>query len=287
MTTTAASNKDSMKEDEDVRTRRVRDIGRPGGLFRACMDAIRVPHETGQKLRAAALLAGVMTDRRCYAELLGQFYLCTAALERALQEQKRSRKLGACVSEGDSSSILVKISSLGYSFTKDYEADLSALLGERWEDIIKEISVPTTGTYVNLIEEAARSGDDPTLVAAAFILWGPLVIGGGAALRPKVKRRFGEECIHVFDSVTGPRREERKKRFVDCYDGLVGLSEIEETKTFERIVNLSSKFMTLNNRLMMECRQRPWWSKYVMAGMATAVAFGVGVFLAADGTKKK
>ena len=41
---------------------------------------------------------------------------------------------------------------------------------------------------------AIESGDEITLIAASFILWGPLVIGGGAAIMPKVKKAFSVQC---------------------------------------------------------------------------------------------
>ena len=76
-----------MANEEERRTTKVRDMGADGGLFRSCMDAMKGGHSTGQALRHASLAAGLLTDARCYAELLGQFYLATAALEQRLQQQ--------------------------------------------------------------------------------------------------------------------------------------------------------------------------------------------------------
>ena len=56
------------------------------GLFRACMDAIRKSHTLGQSLRNASIAAGLLTDKNCYAEMLGQFYVVTAALEQRIDE---------------------------------------------------------------------------------------------------------------------------------------------------------------------------------------------------------
>ena len=81
------------------------------------MDVIRHSHSVGQSLRTAALAAGLMTDKNCYAELLDQFYLTTAALEVRLHERK------------DHSSAIAAIIKLGYAFTKGYEQDLLSLLG--------------------------------------------------------------------------------------------------------------------------------------------------------------
>merc|ERR1712028_136316 len=103
-------------ESEAVRTNRVRDQGAPNGLFRASMNQIETDHTIGQKLRGLMLAAGLMTDARCYAELLGQFYLCTEVLE--------SRLYAPAASEMP---LLQTISKLGYHFVEGYEADLQHL----------------------------------------------------------------------------------------------------------------------------------------------------------------
>ena len=69
-----------MSTNEERNTRSVREQGRANGLFRKCMDQIKTSHTVGQGLRSAALAAGLMTDRKCYAGLLSQFYVATRAL---------------------------------------------------------------------------------------------------------------------------------------------------------------------------------------------------------------
>ena len=44
-------------------TTSVRDQGKVDGLFRSCMDSIRMSHGVGQALRTAMLGAGLMTDK--------------------------------------------------------------------------------------------------------------------------------------------------------------------------------------------------------------------------------
>ena len=53
--------------------------------------------------------AGLMTDAECYAELLAQFYVCTAALERGLR--RTTSKLAQPAEAGR------------LAFTSGYEAD--------------------------------------------------------------------------------------------------------------------------------------------------------------------
>jgi hypothetical protein len=257
--------------EEAERTHRVRDQGVENGLFRACMDTIERSHAVGQGLRTAMLAAGLMTDRRCYGELLGQFYLCTAALERALASVA-VRPGGEPLSE--------RLLSLGYAFTAPYEADLAALFGDAdgkdWRATVERLQVPTVQRYVEEIEAAGAAGDGATLAAATFILWGPLVIGGGAALSPTVKRQFGRECTHVFEQVTGAGRSDRRSAFIRCYDTLLEPfgDDDQGSAARHRIVQQCSRFMDMNNALMTECKERPWWTTYLLAAAAAATAVG-------------
>jgi hypothetical protein len=214
---------------EERRTNAVRDQGAESGLFRAAMDKIRGSHSLGQKLRTAALAAGLMSDARCYAELLAQFYLATAALEARLAvTQPATEPLAAAVS-----------AACGYSFTEGYEADLASLLGPEWrKDVAERLSTEPARRYVARLERAG----DSELAAAAFILWGPLAIGGGAALKPRVRNAFGEGATHVFSSVTEGGSEGRKRRrdgFIAAYDALVGADEVKPS-------TLNPKPQTLN-----------------------------------------
>jgi len=239
---------------EADRTQRVRDQGKPDGLFRACMDAIEQQHTIGQQLRGLALGAGLMTDSRCYAELLAQFYLCTREMECRLRDE-------AC---GD---LVRQVAALAYHFTPDYEADLRHLIGEDWRARVEFMANVPTQQYMKRIQNA----NEPELVAAAFILWGPLVIGGGAALKPRVRKAFGAEATHVFEQVTGVGREKRKKAFISVYDGLC--SQGDEALRDE-VAIIAGELMQGNNDLMLACQQTPWWSKYAYAGtgMLAAVA---------------
>merc|ERR1719272_884916 len=130
------------------------------------MDTIRHSHTVGQALRTAALAAGVMTDATCYAELLSQFYVTTNVLEERLHSRKENSK------------VISQIAELGYHFKTGYEQDLKALVGDDWKTIVSnEFMTEPAKKYIEQLQQA----NDVELVAASFILWGPLVIGGGAA----------------------------------------------------------------------------------------------------------
>ena len=287
ITSNSSWEEDSTTNDgqhHDPATARVRDQGQPGGLFRACMDTIRVPHSLGQTLRSAALVAGLMTDKYCYAELLGQFYIVTEALEIRMEELL----FGTGHYEDCTSKLLVAKykASLGYSFSKDYEADLLFLLGSEWRSTIDSWTTSPAKRYIQRLQTAT----DEECMAATFILHGPLVIGGGAALRPKVLRAFGEGATNVFTSVCGVdvkgrTRASRQKEFIEFYDTLLmtGSNDVRSWSSpdppvgYKTIVKSCAEFMDLNNEMMMAVRKSPWWKKYATACAVATVSFSAAM----------
>ena len=181
--------------------------------------------------------------------------------------------------------------SLGYSFSKDYEADLIFLLGPEWRSTIESWTTPPAKRYIERLQTAT----DEECIAAAFILHGPLVIGGGATLRPKVLRAFGEGATNVFTSVCGVdakgrTRASRRKEFIEFYDTLLttsGLSTKDDVRSwsspdppvgYKTIVKSCSEFMDLNNEMMMAVRKSPWWKKYATACAVATVSFSAAIF---------
>mmetsp|Transcript_3952 Transcript_3952/g.6081 ORF Transcript_3952/g.6081 Transcript_3952/m.6081 type:complete len:284 (+) Transcript_3952:220-1071(+) len=260
-------------DNEDEQTERVRNQGKEDGLFRACMDEIRSSHTTGQALRTATLAAGLLSDKYCYAELLGQFYVATAALEKRIDELLTK---DSCGDDEKSLLLVAKVKKLGYSFTSAYEADLQALLGREWKGIITSWTTEPAKQYVQRLESA----NDVECVAAAFILHGPLVIGGGAMLKPKVERAFGENATNVFEDVIGTARggrSSRRREFIDLYDSLLE-NDVDANYRFEETVAKCGQFMKLNNQMMVSVRKKPWWMKYVAASsvaIASAIAWRI------------
>ena len=259
---------------EDRATDRVRDSGRSGGLFRACMDVIRSSHTLGRSLRTAMLAAGLMTDAHCYAELLGQFYVVTRALETRIEElcTARDDDDGASSSSSSSSSsspFAVKVrTSMGYSFTSGYESDLRHLLGPGWRNTVESWTTNPASRYATRL----RYATDVEIAAAVFVLHGPLVVGGGAMLRPRLARAFGEGATSVFGSVcgidgSGRGRSGRRRDFVDFYDALLDDDEDDGSRVarFDEIVGRCSEFMDLNNEMMTAVGRSPWWRKYAAA----------------------
>ena len=255
---------------EAEQTENVRNQGKPDGLFRACMDKIRESHTVGQALRGAALTAGLLTDGNCYAELLGQFYVATASLEKRMDQLLHGISEDDTSNNTDSLSLVRQIKTLGYAFRKGYEKDLEFLLGSDWQKTMNKWTTVPAQEYVDRLDKA----DEVELCAAAFILWGPLVIGGGAALKPRVEKAFGKGATNVFEDVVGPGRGERRRIFIKLYDELLDADEDEAKRQerFDAIVSNSGEFMIINNEMMMAVKQRPWWRKYVCAGAVAIVA---------------
>ena len=241
--------------EEEFQTNKTRNQGKGNGLFRNCMDEIKVKHTVGQRLRTVLVAAGVLTDKICYAELLAQFYVTTKALELRLEERR------------EDSNIVQKIVQLkpGYNFTKGYELDEQHLLGENWKERINTMISKPANDYIYLIQNA----NDAELVAATFILWGPMIIGGGAALYPRIRRIFGKDATNVFENVIGSGRAQRKRDFIEMFDSIVSIEENE--KMFREIVKTSGKCMEMNNKMMVAVRERPWWMYYIWAGTAVAI----------------
>jgi len=260
---------EDMSSGGDEQTERViRNQGKPNGLFRACMDEIRSSHSTGQALRTTGIVSGLLTDSKCYAEMLGQFYLATASLEKRMDEL-----IASCDDDDNKKSLLLvsKVRNLGYSFTSVYEKDLEALLGKEWRDTIHAWSTEPTKQYIKALESA----NDIECLAAAFILHGPLVIGGGAMLKPKVEKAFGLNATNVFEDVTGTARggrSSRRREFIELYDTVLVLDESYDATTFASVVEKCGEYMRLNNDMMLAVRQRPWWRKYVAASVVAIVS---------------
>jgi len=228
------------------------------------MDVIKGSHSVGQALRTAALAAGLLTDRRCYGELLAQFYVATVALEKRLEEIRDEEEEG--VISDEHKALLSNLRGLGYSFSPGYEKDLEHLLGSGWRDTVAAWRTDASAAYAAELAQAGALD----LAAGCFILWGPLAIGGGAMIKPRVAKAFGEGATNVFHDVTGDRgggRAARRSEFIKVFDGL----PVQEEE-FAAVVKKCGEFMALNNSMMMSVQQRPWWCKYLFAGAAVGAA---------------
>jgi len=239
-------------EEEDKAFDKVATQGQERGLFSACMKAIRSAHFRSNRFRAVLVMTGLFTDKTIYREVLSIFYVATRELEKALKKQ-----------DEDDDVICQKLLSLGYHFAPQYEKDLEYLFGssdwrEQVDSIVKQNEA--AADYCDKIMNM-KSG---ALAGATFVLWGPLIIGGGAAASPRVKSRFGEGAVHLFKDVTGPGREKRKMDFIEIWDSLVTDKSSEK---FEEIVRHSQECMQCNNNVLSSLARNPWWFPYAVSGV--------------------
>lgn len=243
--------------------------GSADGLFRACLQEIRSPHLRANRIRMILVtLMGLFTDKSVYREVLSIFYVLTRELERKLGERKKDDGVAS------------KIVALGYHFTPGYEKDLEFLYASDkatldWkgqaEAVVRQNAAASA--YLAWLQDANRTNMD--LAAAALVLWGGLVVGGGAMAQPRIKSAYGVEATHVFQDVIGPGREQRKLGFVTTWDGLAKPG----STAFENCVKSTRYCMNSNNAVLASISRSPWWMKYVqaagVASLAAVVYIGV------------
>lgn len=253
--------------EERRQTDLVRNRGAKDGLFRACMDRIRQQHHIGQLLRSAFVMGGVFTDVHCYTELLTQFYAATKALEELLGKVKQQQKTH--ISE-EMRALLDR-----YAFTEAYEADLKYLLGEsEWEAQVQQLTSDAAAKYVRKLQTYANLEEG--VLAGVIILWGPLVIGGGASLYPRVRKAYGEGACNVFKQILGSQgREDRRSEFINAVDSVALKGDDKSPIKFQNIVDLCGIYMGHNNAMMTSVKRRAWWMNYVYGGLSLAVAAGL------------
>jgi hypothetical protein len=169
-----------------------------------------------------------------------------------------------------SSPLLLPLKALGLKAAPLYAADLAQLLGPRWEERVPALTIPATKAYAAELQAAARAGDGAALLAAAFILYGALVVGGGKATQAKVRRVF-PGCEHALFDVMGEDVKGARGRFRECFDG-VGEKHPEKAGEIE---GAARKFMGRNNEVIAGVsvvgpRLRRWGTWAALAGGAYA-----------------
>ena len=150
-------------------------------LYGRMMKSISSGHDRANRMRMLKLPL-IFTEQKLYAGAIAQFYWLSDALEAQLQRHADHP-------------MVAKVAELGLCVTPGYASDLKELYGEGWREVALAARTPATASYVAVLEAA----DPVSLVAAAFILYGALVVGGGKATQAKV-RRVLPGCEHrLFD----------------------------------------------------------------------------------------
>jgi len=249
--------------------------GVENGLFRACMEGIRSAHKSANLLRSALVLSGLFTDKKVYREVLALFYVATNTVEKKIISLKEDE-------------ICDKLLSLGYRFGPQYEKDLQTLYDDSgdWKLAVEQVVANSSDgakSYIKTIENMTTGAE---LAGAAFCLWGALIIGGGAAAKPRVESLCGKDACHLFESVTGPGRGKRKAKFIEVWDSLAvriddrvdRKNKYESSLAFEKIIALSKECMQGNNELIISVKRNPWWLKYFVSSIVGVLAASVLYF---------
>ena len=221
-----------------------------GALFGKMMLAIRTSHTWGNRVRMLKLPL-ILTDMKLYAGAIANFYWLTRALELALASKDKA-----------DDPILAPVRALGLRLTEGYEADLAELFGnDSWQAAATRARTRVTEAYVATIEAA----DSVQLVAASFILYGALIIGGGKQTQAKVRKVF-PRCTHALFDVAEDMKAARSA-FRACFND-IGERFPQHRET---LVSEASRFMQLNNQVVLSIRCLPFWWMHA-AGVAAVAA---------------
>ena len=225
-------------------------------LYARLMQAIDVQHTWGNRVGFVKLPL-IMLDIKLYGGAIAQFYILTEALESELARHA-DHKLVAHVRRA----IDLKDLAPGYA------ADLRQIFGDgAWP-------APTAATdeYV----AALRNADPVELVAALFILYGALVVGGGKQTQRKVKRLL-PDCDHVLFDVSEDMRAARR-RFKNAFTSIgkdhAGVAAVAP-ECADDLVRHARAYMRRNNAVVLSVRVTPGWFWPAVAVGAAAVAVAV------------
>merc|ERR1712087_817420 len=166
-----------------------------------------------------------------YAGAITQFYFLTAALEQALHRHQAHPMVD-------------KVLGLGIVALPGYESDLSELYGTDWRTKAEVRKTPATAAYIKKLEAAGPV----ELAAAAFILYGALIVGGGKMTQAKVRKVY-PQCEHrLFDIKDDIKlaRQEFKAAFT-----AIGKAFPEH---FETLTSEAARYMALNNTVVLSIR---------------------------------
>ena len=111
--------------------------GRPGGLFRSCMDKIRSKHNRARDIRTGLILLGLYTDPIMYRGWLCAFYATNYVLE---QKMKSPEFIAGLKDDPKEQKIMDGLLKLGetYYFSELYEKDLMYLYGGVTRDVMEK-----------------------------------------------------------------------------------------------------------------------------------------------------
>jgi len=245
--------------------------GAEGGLFRASMNAIRKSHHEARQIRTALILLGLFTDKDLYRDWISVFY----AVNKELELKMKSPQFESGQA-GNELKILKELQKLGetYYFSELYEKDLKYLYGVSTQSqletkindcLANKSNAQDFRLYVSKMTKASE------IAGALFDLWGVFIVGGGATAKQRASKMCGDKGVNVYQNVSGPGREKRKRDFIVFWDSLAAPASDE----FGTIEDSADVCMRKMNATIKDLSANPWWLKYLSA-MSLAVAVGIG-----------
>jgi hypothetical protein len=207
-------------------------VGHRGGppLYGRMMKAIRAGHSFGNYVRMLKLPL-VFLEPHLYAGAITQFYWLSSTLEAQLAKHHDHP-------------MIQRIAALKLCVTPGYESDLKQLFGEEWHAIAAREKTAATVAYMETLERA----DAVALTAAAFILYGALVVGGGKMTQRKV-RKVIPTCEHKLFDVHDDMKVARQS-FKNTFTAIGK----EFPEHFAALEADAARFMALNNTVVISVR---------------------------------
>jgi len=225
-------------------------------LYGRLMSAIRVQHEWGNRVRMLKLPL-ILTDDRLYGGAIANFYVLTRALEAALEEHRQSPVVAHIVESLQLEPMAPR-----------YQADLEEIFGETWKvDVAAATRSAAVAEYLAALGQAGAI----EVVAATFILYGALVVGGGKSTQAKVQRVF-PRCQHVLFDVADDMRGARR-RFKNAYTAL-GTDVAPEAA--DAVTEHVKTYMARNNAVVLSVRCLPFWWPRAAAAVAAVAVVAIG-----------
>lgn len=167
--------------------------------------------------------------------------------------------------------MVARVRELGLAVTPGYASDLEQLYGTEWRKKAERARTSSTRAY----QEVLAAATPVELVAAAFILYGALVVGGGKQTQAKVRKVLAG-CDHRLFDVADDMKAARmafKNKFT-----AIGKEFPEHA---DALVAQAARFMALNNGVVISitCVGGRVATGLGVAG-AVIVALGAAVWLA-------
>jgi heme oxygenase len=168
-------------------------------LYGRMMKAIHTGHSFGNSVRMVKLPL-IFTDERLYAGAIGQFFWLTETLEKRLDLHKDHPMVQRVH--------LLELGDVASGFAKD----LQQIYGPSWRAQVAEARTASTTAYCDILTAATPV----ELVAASFILYGALVVGGGKQTQAKVKKVFPKFDHVLFDVRCHSNPSQVHRRLAHC-----------------------------------------------------------------------